>query len=576
MEGKVVMPVSDEATTYGFYGTDASHSYPNPLFRKITKEIWSEFANFTFFAEVYWNREAIALSSGLIPYASGLPRALASVFDLTIHKDGAISYLPERSSVSAFYDWYQRDRTHYPQNSLTVYQSSSHFLPYPTSLYGPAAWAAVDLLYFLPEIPVTFQGEQRGWNVYLDVTKNKYSYPPLNQPFQKIDFNQIRGHYEHRIMMRKNYTVLREGGMLPLFAYYGNGWHDRVFAFSRFTKKQMAIIAINFNDVESIFYIDLSPLKAICENNKDTVYRIVNYINPTSPPQYYSSKEFFAEKKYVRLGPYESLSWGVYVQAESPTVQRVLYEHSLTRLHRLLSNNLDPSNNMIYTMLSDGSNKLSTFADAIKKISDQSGPGSDNMIPSMLQFILYNVAKNKPEINTKALGYLNHLSTKGDKFLQNICQQILQYNVVGPIVFITPEIGRFSTVGGIGVMVDELTQSLAALGLQIHIISPYYNFNRKGKTGYLEAEGVHWINNLVTYAGFEYCEVGVHQGKENGVNLHFLHNFKYFPTPYSTGSPDYQLKQIVLMAKASLELCCQLRLLPSLYVKFFFNFLFYF
>ena len=78
--------------------------------------------------------------------------------------------------------------------------------------------------------------------------------------------------------------------------------------------------------------------------------------------------------------------------------------------------------------------------------------------------------------------------------------------------------------------------------------------------------GVHWLQNIVTYIGFEYCEVGIHQGKEHGVQLHFLHNFNYFPTPYSTGSPSYQLKQIVLMAKASLELCCQLRILPSMYI----------
>ena len=56
-------------------------------------------------------------------------------------------------------------------------------------------------------------------------------------------------------------------------------------------------------------------------------------------------------------------------------------------------------------------------------------------------------------------------------------------------MFVTPEIGRFSTVGGIGVMVDDLTLALAALGLDIYIISPYYNFNRKGKTGYLAEEG---------------------------------------------------------------------------------------
>ena len=41
---------------------------------------------------------------------------------------------------------------------------------------------------------------------------------------------------------------------------------------------------------------------------------------------------------------------------------------------------------------------------------------------------------------------------------------------------------------------------------------------------------------------------------------------RFFPTPYHVGSPLHQLQSIVLMAKASLELCCQLRLLPSIVV----------
>jgi len=35
---------------------------------------------------------------------------------------------------------------------------------------------------------------------------------------------------------------------------------------------------------------------------------------------------------------------------------------------------------------------------------------------------------------------------------------------LGPIVFCTPELGRWSTVGGLGVMVDELSIGLADLG----------------------------------------------------------------------------------------------------------------
>jgi hypothetical protein len=40
---------------------------------------------------------------------------------------------------------------------------------------------------------------------------------------------------------------------------------------------------------------------------------------------------------------------------------------------------------------------------------------------------------------------------------------IFETNILGPIVFCTPEIGRWSTVGGLGVMVDELTLELAKM-----------------------------------------------------------------------------------------------------------------
>jgi len=40
-------------------------------------------------------------------------------------------------------------------------------------------------------------------------------------------------------------------------------------------------------------------------------------------------------------------------------------------------------------------------------------------------------------------------------------ESIVLSNKLGPIVFCTPELGRWSTVGGLGVMVDELAFGLA-------------------------------------------------------------------------------------------------------------------
>ena len=46
----------------------------------------------------------------------------------------------------------------------------------------------------------------------------------------------------------------------------------------------------------------------------------------------------------------------------------------------------------------------------------------------------------------------------------SIAKQIFETNILGPIVFCTPEVGTWSTVGGLGVMVDELSCGLANLG----------------------------------------------------------------------------------------------------------------
>lgn len=72
------------------------------------------------------------------------------------------------------------------------------------------------------------------------------------------------------------------------------------------------------------------------------------------------------------------------------------------------------------------------------------------------------------------------------KSLIESINSILTYNKLGSLVFIAPELGRWSTQGGLGVMVDELSQGLVLLGEDVICISPYYERNRKGETGYLE------------------------------------------------------------------------------------------
>ena len=74
------------------------------------------------------------------------------------------------------------------------------------------------------------------------------------------------------------------------------------------------------------------------------------------------------------------------------------------------------------------------------------------------------------------------------KYLAGKSNLLFNSNIIGPICFITPEIGdkgKWTTVGGLGIMVYELTQELASLGQEVIIISPYYNENKNGNCNYL-------------------------------------------------------------------------------------------
>ena len=49
-----------------------------------------------------------------------------------------------------------------PEGSIIMQSSTAHSWPYPAYLYGRATWAAVDILYLMPDIPITFMGEIDG------------------------------------------------------------------------------------------------------------------------------------------------------------------------------------------------------------------------------------------------------------------------------------------------------------------------------------------------------------------------------------------------------------------------------
>lgn len=212
-----------------------------------------------------------------------------------------------------------------------------------------------------------------------------------------------------------------------------------------------------------------------------------------------------------------------------------------------------------------------------------SQPNIGTFMNSLLYLFENSININKLELNTiiskthefwhnrqkvfKLFGYFKKIVTEyravAPEIMLTVLDRLIVENKLGPIAFITPEIGKWSTVGGLGVMVDELSKELAKIGEEVIVVSPYYEYNKKGQTGYLAADGFKYDRNITVWsAGIKY-EIGLHTGKLNGVSYLWLHNSDLFSFPYRGEDAVYVTKQLVFFALASLEAFCQTKVFPS-------------
>ena len=154
---------------------------------------------------------------------------------------------------------------------------------------------------------------------------------------------------------------------------------------------------------------------------------------------------------------------------------------------------------------------------------------------------LYNnhTEKHDSSMNThRNQALLDALQRNSSPFIQAVYQQ----NKLGPIVIITPELGKWSTVGGLGVMVDNLSRSLANQGQEVIVISPYYDRNRYGEVDYLKRDGILYERNLsVQMPRGDVLDVGYHRGSLNNITYIFFHHASTFMRPYPSGSAAFQM-----------------------------------
>ena len=95
-------------------------------------------------------------------------------------------------------------------------------------------------------------------------------------------------------------------------------------------------------------------------------------------------------------------------------------------------------------------------------------------------------------------------------------------------------------------------------------ISPYYERNRKGETGYLSRDpaGIEFKYTITVSLNQQY-QVGIHEGVVNGVKVVFLHNAEIFPTAYADSKCVELVKQLAVFGKGCLEFLCQRKIIPA-------------
>ena len=663
LNGEIVMPNVEN----GYWDTDNCESYANPLLIKLTKSIWNLYPDFIFIGECWLNekfsqRHVSLTKSGIIPRLYTLPIILCEVMGKKIQRDGRIDSVSP-SDISLIKDWYNENYKDLPKGALLVQSSSGQVWPYPALLYGRGNWSAVDLLFSLPDIPMTFMDEIDGEAYRVQITNvyeskdnksndnsggrlktrsksllkliefkeqekrereqegskkslsrsssitNFQDYMPQYDlgesisslinlsgiavtqskeidnkqmdlvrslgPEQGFDLTKIHFHYDHHRKMREKHICLRRGKIIYLKSMDIHGQnHPGVLAFARQTEEETGIFAINFRDQESNFLLDLKSLVGE-DSNFDTICEIKNWEDEDDKGEYFFLRELSQGRMTRKIGPFQSVCFGFKVLPFSNEIYRKTMETS----NSLMINELEQRNNSSVDSfqssikLKEILNKklpLEEFSKWISFICDILSRSrlSFNDYIKKLDFVVKD-EKSSNEFFTYCYRLANTknmmLSPQNLKMAQE-AENIFNSNVIGPICFVTPELGRWSTVGGLGIMVDELSQGLQALGQEVIMISPYYNQNRKGQSGYLNNDpfNIHYIRNVGIDLDGRY-EFGVHYGEGNGgIKYYFLHNANIFPRPYPDFGPAMCVREIACFAKASLQLLCDLQTIPSI------------
>uniref|UniRef100_A0A7S3AC35 Uncharacterized protein n=1 Tax=Rhodosorus marinus TaxID=101924 RepID=A0A7S3AC35_9RHOD len=164
----------------GYWTSDSAleFNYPNPFLVKFAREMWHTYPNFYIISECHFQREALLTSSGAIVHSVRVPQILASIGGKSLRRDGTVAGIraDKRSSARTLSRLMKNESMFLPKGALVINCTCTHLSPYPSVMLGRRAWVAVDIIHFLPGIPMLLYGEETGSTYRLNmapVTNNE-------------------------------------------------------------------------------------------------------------------------------------------------------------------------------------------------------------------------------------------------------------------------------------------------------------------------------------------------------------------------------------------------------------------
>ena len=610
LNGEIVEP----NTETGYWDCDECEEYPNPFLIKITKNIWKDFPQFIFFGECIINennnkikRHINLVKSGIIPRMISLPMIINELYGNQIQNDGSVIQKSPKN-VKILENYFKEIYNGLPEGSILVQNSFN--ISFLSNINETALPSIIELLFFLPDIPITFMNEENDifklTYIYKNIDDNNKNniptkfnnnllkiikeiekeekdsedktkqdenilykligeYFPLLIKLKKnheifLDINKINDHYNKLRKLRLNHESIKYGKMLHLKTSDEEGTPLKgVLAFARQTNNEIGIFIINFRKEESNFFLDLSPLfgKNV---NSNTIICIKEW-DKEEKGNYYLFEDLIHDYFNNNIGGYQSLYFGLsIVDFNEDNYKKALSNKNSKKLN--LNNNFvnNIEDYQIVFQLKEILNRKLPKEEFNKWISNLSSLIENNGI-SLNNYIKKLISKLEPNEKLTSLFFSYFIHN------EKIFKKIESLNKLGPICFLTPEIGRWSSIGGLGVMVDELTLGLSSLGQNVIIISPYYYQNRKGVSNYLLEDHINFekIKTVTIKLDMNYS-FDVYYGKENNINYYFLSNEIIFPKSYPNLNSIDTVKQISCFAKSSLQLLFELKIYPDIIV----------